>query len=979
MRIATARPFLSWILACGLPTLTLACTTLHETTGALGTSLTATPGQESSPAASATPSGASVGSRKGVLDRETAFKRARQVQRVRYQLQFKLDADAPEFVGKERILFDLRPRAADQGSELQLDFGGGKVLGFEVNGKALQASDLKIDSERILVPLDVLRPEGPNELTIEFSHPYSNDGAGLHRFKDPEDDRTYLYTQMEPFDANRVFPCFDQPDIKATYELAVETPEAWQVIANTHESEVQRIEGRKRWLFPVSKPFSTYLFALHAGPYATWRSKAGDVPLRLFARRSLSQDVDSDEWFEITRKGLDYYGIQFGIDYPYQKYDQIIVPEFNAGAMENVAAVTFSERMVFRTRVTQDRRRSRAETILHEMAHMWFGDLVTMHWWNGLWLNESFATFMAALATEKTTRFKGSWESFFAGDKTWGYWEDQLVTTHPIEQPVRDTVEAETSFDGVTYGKGAAVLKQLYAYVGEDDFREGIQRYIEAFANKNSTLGDFIQKLAEASGKNLLKWQRAWLQTTGMNTVRAQFTCAPDEDSGTSVIKELLILQSAEQGTNLLRPHKTEVALYRSAKGSDRRSAPLEKYAHFPVTYAGAKTHVTEAEGEPCPEFVFPNDGDLDYFKLDLDPDALRLVLKRLRFINDLLTRHLLWHALWERVVDGKLAPQVYIDAVLTHLPHEQDTQLLSAVLKTLASHFSIQRTAWGYLSEDARPKYLEKIEALLKTRLMGSSGGSDHQLVWWEAFRAAASPKQNAWFKRLLDGKAALAGLPMDQEHRWEVIQVLARGGHKQIAKIIADELARDPSDRGRKKADGAEASIAEPATRAQWIARILREPGTEALPVSRLREAMSRMHVIEDAEGVRKFAEKYFAAFDRLNKARELQDAEYATGLAEDAFPAACDETIVSQARGLLKEHTDLPATVTKQLHIAIQEEERCIRARALSAKAWAERPLPHPKSAVPQPTPEAGALPDSGPSPSPSAGAAPSPTAP
>jgi aminopeptidase N len=294
----------------------------------------------------------------------------------------------------------------------------------------------------------------------------------------------------------------------------------WQVVTNTLSKDTNHVDGRKSWQFPPSPVFSTYVFALHAGPYAFWKANANGIPIRLFARKSLAKYVDHQEWLKITQQGLMFYGTQFGYPYPFAKYDQIIVPDFNEGAMENVGAVTFSERYIFRTKVTQDKHMRRADTILHEMAHMWFGDLVTMRWWNGLWLNESFATFMSSWAIDQATQFTGIWQTFFTDIKTWAYREDQLVTTHPIELPVPDTDHAEANFDGITYGKGASTLKQLSFYLSEDDFREGLQRYFQKYAFKNTTLTDFIQMLSEASSQDLSKWQHSWLQTTGVNTIQ---------------------------------------------------------------------------------------------------------------------------------------------------------------------------------------------------------------------------------------------------------------------------------------------------------------------------------------------------------------------------------------------------------------------------------------------------------------------------
>src|SRR5262245_8314498 len=585
------------------------------------------------------------------LTREMASARARQLGDLSYALWFDLDADREEYTGRVAIGFDL---AKDAEGDLFVDFADGEIHALSINGAAVAAGDLakRYDGRRLRLATGELVRGGANRIEIGFTHAYSTTGNGLHRFRDPADGRVYTYTNFEPYNANRMFPCFDQPDLKASYELTVEVPSEWTVIANTPEREVTSGAGRSTWRFPPSPVFSTYIFALHAGPYASWSGKAGPVPIRLFARKSLAPYVDHAEWLEVTRQGLAFYGDYFGHAYPYAKYDQIIVPEFNSGAMENVAAVTFSERYVNRSKITEDEKRDRADTILHEMAHMWFGDLVTMRWWNGLWLNESFATWASARAVDGATRFEGSWQAFL-GEKQWAYWEDQLVTTHPIEVPVPDTDQAFANFDGITYGKGASVLKQLSFYLGEDEFREGLRLYFQRYALGNTELADFMGTLAEASGQDLSGWQELWLETPGLNGVEASWTCATDPKSGRRVISRFALMQSPSEWSGVLRPHRTRIGLY-SASSCKRIGDPI------PATYAKAETDVAAAIGKPCPDLVYPNDGDYDYVKVTLDPASLEAVRGSITKLGDPMLRQQIWHSLWEMVVDDKLASRCF-------------------------------------------------------------------------------------------------------------------------------------------------------------------------------------------------------------------------------------------------------------------------------------------------------------------------------
>lgn len=362
------------------------------------------------------------------LEESYARIRSKQVSNVAYKLKFNLSGDKAEFSGQVEISFDLLNNKQD----LTLDFSDGDVSRVNLNGQ-----DIEIDYNSWFISIDrSMLTQGPQKIVVEFTHPYSKTGSGLYRFIDPEDERVYIYSDLEPYDANRIFPSFDQPDIKATYDMEVEVPSDWLVVTSRKETNVVDKGETKLWQFPISEKFSTYIFSLHAGHYHIWESKAGDIPLRLMARQALAEHVVIEDWFEITRQGFAFFQDYFEVDYPFHKYDQLIVPDFNSGAMENTGAVTFSERFIRRGSYTTEERERIANVILHEMAHMWFGNLVTMDWWNGLWLNESFATYMAYLSATEATEFNRAWHSFFSRTKRWAYNTDEQVTNHPIELPV---------------------------------------------------------------------------------------------------------------------------------------------------------------------------------------------------------------------------------------------------------------------------------------------------------------------------------------------------------------------------------------------------------------------------------------------------------------------------------------------------------------------------------------------------------------
>ncbi len=451
-----------------------------------------------------------------VLTVEQARARAARVSDVTYALEFEFDGESPEFVGRVVIGFEL----GDERSDLSADFFGGTVSSVSVNGRGVDAG---YNGFYLTLPSSALR-SGANTVEIDFTHPYSSDGSGLYRFRDPEDGRDYLYTDFEPYDQNRLFPSFDQPDLKARYSTQVTVPAEWQVVSIVAESGITERNGKKIWTFPASLPISTYIYALHAGQYHRWESTAGDIPLRLFARESLVPYIQPEHWFLPTQQGFGFYQSYFEVPYPFGKYDQVIVPHFNAGAMENVGAVTFSERYLRRGTVTRQAKRAISSVILHEMAHMWFGDLVTMDWWNGLWLNESFATFMATLAMVEATEFTDEWQSSYRRTIR-AYRADERNTTHPLEMPIPDTDAAFANFDAITYNKGSATLTQLNYLVGPEVFRSGVSQYLKAHSYGNTTIDDFLGAISDAAGQDLQVWATDWLHQPGTNTVAVDFNC----------------------------------------------------------------------------------------------------------------------------------------------------------------------------------------------------------------------------------------------------------------------------------------------------------------------------------------------------------------------------------------------------------------------------------------------------------------------
>ena len=844
-----------------------------------------------------------------LLTRDAAAARSSRVSGLRYELSLRLDAAAPEYSGEETIAFEL----SDTKKPLDLDFFEGRVASATLNGRTLSP---KYDGSVLTLPASSLQ-KGKNTLALAFSHPYSKNGNGLYRSKDPADGNVYAYTNFEPYDASAAFPCFDQPDLKAVFKLTVSAPADWTVVSNTAEQAVAaQPGGAKVWSFPDSPKMSTYLVAVAAGPWAVWTGKSGDIPLRLFARKSLAKYVEAKEWLDITDRGLKFYGGYFGVPYAFGKYDQVIVPDFNEGAMENIGAVMFTEDEVYRGAPTRRQRLSRADTILHEMAHQWFGDLVTMKWWDDLWLNESFATYLAHLALVPAG-YPESWQAFFLM-KPWAYRQDELVTTHPIEADARDTDIAFSNFDGITYGKGASSLKQIAYLLGDEAFRKGVGLYLKNHAYGNATRADFMGALAEASGQNLDRWTHDWLQTEGLNTLKAEVDCA----SGT--ITGFRLVQEAPPEHPTLRTHRTAVALYtRDAKGALQPSGSLPG-----VAYSGWVTQITELNGRACPDLVFPNAEDRDYVKVQLDARSVAAAKASLSTVKDALTRDLLWNSLWAMVLDAKLSASDYLDIALAHLDKEDDFPTANTVSGNLSG--PVLRYLWN---EDDAGKARERaaaarLETFYAGKLAKAPAGGDFQKLWFDAYTASARSAQAlATVREHLDGKRTLAGFPLDQDRRWGIVALLRRFDAPDAPKLLDAERKRDETRRGGLSAIWAAVVAPDWEAKRGWLDRIV-STGTD-VPLADLREAMGALFPYEQAGLERRWADAYWTSLKKLSATKDPFFLESFTSM---LTPQTCRPEDSQAIAKFLDKNPKLPATPVKRLKNARQENDRCVRIRAL-----------------------------------------------
>jgi aminopeptidase N len=805
-----------------------------------------------------------------------------------------------------RSVTTIRFRRTAPGTTTFADLIAPSVNAVTLNGRELDPAAV-FDGSRIV--LDGLADE--NVLVVDAQCAYSRTGEGLHRFVDPEDGEVYLYTQYEPADARRVFANFEQPDLKAPFRFEVTAPEGWSVWSNgaeeSRDGEVRR--------FARTAPISTYITCVVAGPYHcvtdTYRRGDLEIPLGAMCRRSLARHFDPEDVFLVTKQGFDFFHDNFDFPYPFGKYDQAFVPEYNLGAMENPGMVTFREEYIYRGKVTQAAYERRANVILHEMAHMWFGDLVTMKWWDDLWLKESFADFMGSFSLAEATRFTNSWVTFANSRKAWAYRADQLPSTHPVTADIRDLEDAKLNFDGITYAKGAAVLKQLVAYAGRDAFMEGARRYFKRHAYGNTRLGDLLSVLEETSGRDMKAWSRSWLETSGVNVLTP--VVAYGEDGR---IAELAVLQEGGE----LRPHRAAVGLYRLSPGGE-----LVRYARAETDITGERTVVAELAGEERPALVLVNDDDLTYGKVRFDEDSLATLRAHLGDLTDPLARALCWSALWNLTRDAVLPARDFTALVLAFAGRESDIgvlQMLHAWTRSALVHY-------------ASPAWREEGGRLLAEgalrELRAAEPGSEHQLTWARFFAAAAASEADfQLLEGLLEGTAKIDGLDVDQELRWSFLEPLAAHGRADET-VIAAELARDDTASGKRHQVRALASRPSEAVKAQAWAQVVE---SDALSNALVEATIAGFSQPSQRALTAPYAAKYFEAIERVWAERSIQiGMDVVRGL----FPSLQDDPSTLEATDAWLAAHESAAPALRRLVLEARDDlARALRAQARDASA-------------------------------------------
>ncbi|MET9773779.1 aminopeptidase N [Streptomyces sp. NPDC006367] len=856
-----------------------------------------------------------------VLTRDEAQTRARLLDVHHYTIDLDLTGDDDTFDSRTVIRFTVH--AETDTTDTFVEVKPAHLRSVTLDGHPLDPAAL--DGNRL--PLHGLTP-GEHQLHVDAAMHYSRTGEGMHRFTDPTDNETYVYTQLFLDDVQRVFAAFDQPDLKAAFDLTVTAPQGWTVLANG----ITEHTGDGHWKAATTPRIPTYLVAVAAGPWHSVRTEHRGLPFGLHCRRSLAPhlDADADEILDITRACFDRYHEKFDEPYPFDSYDQAFVPEFNAGAMENPGLVTFRDEFVYRSAVTDTQRQTRAMVIAHEMAHMWFGDLVTLRWWDDIWLNESFAEYMGYQTTAEATRFTGTWTDFGIVRKPWGYDADQRPSTHPVApENVEDTASALLNFDGISYAKGASALRQLVTWLGEKDFLTGINTHFARHKFANATLADFIDSLASATERDVHAWADAWLRTTGVDTLVPE----PRTENGTWHLRIAHRGSTTTQpapdpaeprnGTehtdtphpeNDTRPHRINIGLYDTDPHDNRRLLLRDRLeADIPTT-----GDLTITPTGPAPALTVLNDGDLTYTKIRFDTDSFHTLRTSLSGLPDPLTRAVVWNALRDAVRDGQLPPAAYLDIARTHLPHETDLALVDGALTFATTHIADR-----YTTPDKRPAALTTITELCRDLIRRTEDG-DHPGLRLIAVRhridTAAHPDTiAAW---LADGTVP-GGPELDPELRWRILTRLAVLGATD-ERTIATELERDPSATGQEGAARCRAALPDPeAKSAAWAAMFT----TDDLSNYLFTATAQGFWQPEQADLVADYIPRYYPEAVAVATRRGPAIAE-ATG--RWAFPAhAVDDTTLHLGRECLATTDPTPA-LRRKLVDQLDDLTRALRVR-------------------------------------------------
>ena len=841
------------------------------------------------------------------LTRKEAQSRAAIIDVQSYKIELDLTTSETTFASKTTVTFTSKL----VGAETFIDAITSAVHSVTLNGTELDVSEVN-DGVRIQLP----NLQARNELVVVADANYMNTGEGLHRFVDPADGNVYLYTQFEVPDSRRVFAVFEQPDLKATFEFVVTAPNGWKVMSNQPSPTPKAISGDKAiWSFEPTPRLSSYVTAIIAGPYHEERSELTNatgrvIPLGVYCRQSMAKYLEADYMFAKTRQGFEFFEKQFGVEYPFAKYDQLFVPEFNAGAMENAGAVTFTERYIFRSQPTVALQERRVITLMHELAHMWFGDLVTMRWWNDLWLNESFAEYAAELAVAEATEWTTVWATFAGKEKSWAYQQDQLPSTHPIVAPINDLHDVEVNFDGITYAKGASALKQLVAWVGQERFMAGVGAYFRKHAFGNTELKDLLVELEATSGKDLKKWSALWLQTAGVNTLVPSFTTDSD-----GKILDFKVEQSAVAEYPTIRPHQLRIGFYNLIDGSVVRTHQVE------IEIDSEECLVEALVGLQRPDLVLLNDDDLTYAKIRFDADSLDFAKNHLHKIQDPLARAQVWLSMWNEARDAKLPPREFIDLILEHIAFEDQSMLVSTFLGYLYNF------VFQYTSPENRVKTIDDVANSFWKLIQASAPASDMQLqlvTYYGKFARASSHQEN--IQRILAGELVLPGLDLGNDLRWSLLAGLTNSGAA-TQEDVEVEFAKDSTANGQKGAAAALSALPDYATKRKvWDTMV----HTEEYSNAQTSAACLDLGRAFDPAVLEPFVDLYFEDLQTIWDNKTYHICEY---LIPRLFPMnVANQALADKTKAYLKANPDQPWAFRRMIVENLASLERALAAQKL-----------------------------------------------
>ena len=842
------------------------------------------------------------------LTRDEAATRAALLDVTSYSIDLDLTTGDKTFASTTTLEFSC----TQPGAETFADLVGAVVHEITLNGESIDPATAYADSRIALTGL-----AAENTLVVRADCAYSHTGEGLHRFVDPVDGRVYLYSQFEVPDARRVFTTFEQPDLKSVFRFRVTAPEDWKVVSNAPTPEPTPLgDGTALWAFEPTERMSTYITALVAGEYHevqdVYEGKHGTIPLGHFCRQSLVEylERDREEIVRLTKQGFEFFEELFDFPYPFGKYDQLYVPEYNMGAMENAGAVTLRDEYLPRSRQPRSFYEFRASVILHEMAHMWFGDLVTMKWWDDLWLNESFAEWACYHAEVEATEYDDAWTGFANARKQTGYRQDQMPSTHPIAADNHDLHAVEVNFDMITYAKGASVLKQLVAWVGIEDFIAGLRQYFKDFAFGNSEFTDLLAALEKASGRELSGWAQEWLQTAGVNTLTPEIELDAD-----GAYSRVAVRQSAHPDWPTGRRHRIGIGLYDKVEGRLVLRSSLE------IDVEGELTEITELVGEQQPDLLLLNDNDLAYAKIRLDERSRTTAIEGLSKLDDSLARALVWGAAWDMTRDAEMSATDYAELVLANIGQETDAWGVSRIPATAATAVNL------YSDPAGRDALQSRWEQGLRELALAAEGGSDHQLTFVRSYAGAArSEEALAFVEALLDGTEQLDGLAVDQDLRWSLITSLAAAGR--AGDRIEAELAEDSTISGQEHAAAARAAQPDADAKAEaWRLAVL----DESTPNETARSIVFSFVRTGQEELLAPYVEKYLTAGEQAWEHLGTHRASVALGY---LFPTPlASPALVEQVESWLAT-TDAPVPAQRYVREGLADAQRALAAQECDA---------------------------------------------